>query len=85
MSKFKETVFQDVLRFALSDTLFAKIALWTTANQVECSDGKTVESKIGKINGISDSLTGTSSNIAVSQKALSTLSDKIDEALGGEY
>lgn len=73
MSIFKETIFQDVLRYAISDTLFAKIALWTTANQVEFSDGKNAEDKLGKINGITNNTTGLDTSLALSQKGARTL------------
>lgn len=69
----------------IAENLFYRIAPWTTADQVTCDDGKDVQTKIGGIDGISDSLTGNSSRIAVSQKALSDLSDKFDDALGGSY
>lgn len=57
--------------------LWERISFWKKAVDVEFNDGKTAETKMGAINGITDSLTSTSSNIVASAKAVKTLNDKI--------
>ena len=73
---------------ATANTIYV-LAPWTTADQVECNDGKTVQAKIGNIDGISDSITSNSSRIAASQKALQNLKNEIgnaiNDAIGGEF
>ncbi len=57
--------------------LWERLSIWTKAVDVEFNDGKNAETKAGAINGITDSLTSTSSNIVASAKAVKTLNDKI--------
>lgn len=57
--------------------LWQRISFWTKASDVEFDDGQTAETKVGAINGITDSLVSTSSNIAASAKALSTVNNKL--------
>lgn len=57
--------------------LWQRISFWKKASDIEFNDGTTAETKIGVINGITDSLTSTSSNIVASAKAVKTLNDKI--------
>ncbi len=57
--------------------LWERLSIWTKAVDVEFNDGKNAETKAGAINGITDSLTSTSSNIVASAKAIKTLNDKI--------
>lgn len=57
--------------------LWQRISFWTKASDVEFDDGSTAETKMGAINGITDSLASTSSNIAASAKALSQLNNKL--------
>lgn len=57
--------------------LWERLSIWTKAVDVEFNDGKTAETKVGAISGITDSLTSTSSNIVASAKAVKTLNDKI--------
>lgn len=57
--------------------LWERLSIWTKAVDVEFNDGKNAETKVGAINGITDSLTSTSSNIVASAKAVKTLNDKI--------
>lgn len=58
--------------------LWQRISFWTKASDVEFDDGSTAETKMGAINGITDSLVSTSSNIAASAKALSQLNNKLN-------
>lgn len=53
------------------------ISRWTSSQTVECDDSKTVENKIGAINGITDSLNATDSSIALSAPAGKKLDEKI--------
>lgn len=48
---------------------------WTSSNTVQMDDGNTLQTNLGAINGITDSLTATSSNIAASAAAVKTLND----------
>lgn len=59
--------------------LWQRISFWTKANDVEFDDGENAETKLSAINGITDSLTSTSSNIAASAAAVKALNDKITE------
>ena len=57
---------------------FKLISRWTNANTVECDDGKTVQSKIGGIDGISSSLTANSTTQAASTNLTHQLRQNID-------
>ena len=57
--------------------LWERLSIWKKAVDVEFNDGKNAETKVGAINGITDSLTSTSSNIVAAAKAVKTLNDKI--------
>ena len=54
---------------------------WTSSNTVQMDDGNTLQTNLGAINGITDSLTATSSNIAASAAAVKTLNDNLDNYL----
>ena len=62
-----------------TNKLWQRISFWHKASDCEFEDGKTAETKLGAINGITDSLVSTSSNIAASAKAVS----KLNGNLGG--
>ena len=64
--------------------LWQRISFWTKASDVEFDDGSTAETKMGAINGITDSLASTSSNIAASAKALNQLNNKLTSQLPGD-
>ncbi len=57
--------------------LWERLSIWTKAVDVEFNDGKNAETKAGAINGITDSLTSTASNVAASAAAVKALNDKI--------
>ena len=57
--------------------LWQKISFWTKSSDVEFDDGKNAETKVGAIDGITDSLVSTSSNIAASAKAVSTINNDL--------
>ena len=52
---------------------------WTSSNTVQMDDGNTLQTNLGAINGITDSLTATSSNIAASAAAVKTLNDSFSK------
>ena len=57
--------------------IWDKISFWNKASDTEFNDGKNAETKLGAINGITDSLNSTSSNIAASAKALNQLNGNL--------
>ena len=59
--------------------LWQRISFWTKACDVEFNDGQTAEEKLGKINGITDSLDSTSSNIALSAAAGKNLQSRLTQ------
>ena len=54
-----------------------RISFWTKSSDVEFEDGKNAETKLGAIDGITDSLEDTSSRMAASAKAVSTLNNNL--------
>lgn len=60
-----------------STKLWQRISFWTKASDVEFDNGMTVEASLGSIQGITDSVTSTSSNIAASAKAVQTLNNSL--------
>ena len=54
-----------------------RISFWTKSSDVEFEDGKNAETKLGAIDGITDSLEDTSSRLAASAKAISTLNNNL--------
>lgn len=56
-----------------------RISFWTKSSDVEFEDGKNAETKLGAIDGITDSLEDTSSRMAASAKAVSTLNNNLDQ------
>lgn len=69
--------FKKVKNYRLTKDGFKLLSRWTSSQTVECDDGKTVENKIGAINGITDSLNATDSSIALSAPAGKEMNDKI--------
>lgn len=63
----------------VANKVWLRISFWTSANDVEFDDGKTLQQKLGTINGITDSLTSTDIKSALSAKAGKVLNDKLDE------
>lgn len=57
--------------------LWQRISFWTKASDVEFNDKKTAETKVGAIDGITDSLASTSSRIAASAKSVNKLSNDL--------
>lgn len=63
-----------------SQKLWSKISFWTASSDVEFNDGKNAETKVGAIDGITDSLVSDSSNIAASAKAVSELNSNLQSS-----
>lgn len=61
-----------------TENLWQKISFWSKAGDIEFDDGKDAETKLGAIDGITDNLDNTSSRIAASAKAVSTLNDELN-------
>lgn len=66
-------------KYRKTDTGYQLQSEWTSASTVEMADGNTAETNLGAIQGITDSLTATSSNVALSAKAGSNLQGQIDD------
>ena len=62
-----------------ANKLWQRISFWTKSSDVEFDDGNDAETKLGAIDGITDSKNSTSSNIAISAKAFSELYSDLDE------
>lgn len=71
-------------RYVLTDTGYKLCSQWTSSNTVQFDDGNTAQSKLGAINGITDSFTSTSSNVALSAKSGKNLQDQIT-ALSSDF
>ena len=65
-------------KYRKTDTGYQLQSERTSASTVEMADGNTAETNLGAIQGITDSLTATSSNIALSAKAGNNLQGQID-------
>ena len=58
MAVYKDILTKNVMRMPLSSTLFAKIAPWTTSDQVECTNGENVQYNLDDLqNQINDETT----------------------------
>lgn len=66
-------------RYVLTDSGYKLCSQWTSSNTVHFDDGNTAQTKVGAINGITDSLTATSSNIALSAAAGKSLQDQVTQ------
>lgn len=65
-------------KYRKTDTGYQLQSEWTSASTVEMADGNTLETNLGDIKGITDSLTATSSNVALSAKGGNSLQGQID-------
>lgn len=66
-------------RYLLTNEGYKLCSQWTSSNTVHFDDNKTAQTKLGAIDGITDSLTATSSNVALSAKAGKSLQDQVTE------
>ncbi len=74
------TGFQKVIRHIKTTDGYKKLSQWTSSNSVEFDDGYTAQTKLGAINGITDSTTADNSNIALSAKGGLTLQQGVNTA-----
>jgi hypothetical protein len=65
----------------LQNGIWNKISFWKKASDVYDNNNKPLQTTIGAIAGITDSLTSTSSNVVASAKAIKELNDKITELI----
>ena len=63
----------------VANRAWLRISFWTKASDVEFDDGKTLQQKLGTINGITDSLASTDVKSALSAKAGKVLNDKLED------
>ena len=57
----------------VAQKVWQRVSFWTKSTDVEFNDAKTAETKVGAIDGITDSLSSNSSRIAASAKAVNQL------------
>ena len=62
-----------------------KLSFWTASTDVECADGKTVEEKIGAINGITSDSDNESENIAASIKSVNQMKRSFQDGVNSIY
>jgi hypothetical protein len=63
----------------VANKVWMRISFWTSANDVEFDDGRTLQQKLGTIDGITDSLESNDLKSALSAKAGKVLNGKINE------
>lgn len=72
----------------LTDSGYKLLSRWTSSDTVECNDGKTIEAKVGGINGIVKTLndlnTTTDSSIVPSATAVKAGLDAVNSSLAGK-
>ena len=78
--------------WSAADKLWHRISFWTHANDVEFNDGKTAQTKVGAIKGITTSTSATetgyaadATTVAALNQSLSNLSDKQNWKKIGEF
>lgn len=64
----------------VANKVWLRISFWTSANDVEFDDGKTLQQKLGAFSGLTDSLTSTDSKYALTAAAGKVLNDKLEQA-----
>ena len=62
-----------------TNKIWQRISFWTKASDVEFDNGTTLEASLGNIQGITDSVSSTSSNIAASAKAVQTINSNLQD------
>ncbi len=63
----------------LANKVWSVISFWTKASDVEFNDGKTAETKLGAITGITSDLAGESETVAASIKAVNKLNNNLSD------
>lgn len=64
----------------VANKVWLRISFWTSANDVEFDDGKTLQQKLGTFSGLTDSLASTDSKYALTAAAGKVLNDKLEQA-----
>ena len=59
------------------NNLFDTMSFWTHSKDVEFVDGKTAETKVGAINGITSDISGEADDIAASIKCVNQLNNSL--------
>lgn len=62
-------------------TGWTRFSFWTKGSDVECDDGRSVEEKVGAINGITDDITSNASDMAASIKAVKKVHDTAQNSI----
>lgn len=62
-----------------ANKIWMRISFWTSANDVEFDDGRTLQQKLGTIDGITDSLESNDLKSALAAKAGKVLNDRVNE------
>lgn len=59
------------------DKVWHRLNILTNANSVDAADGKTLQTKVGAIDGITSDVNGESERIAASIKCVNTINNKL--------
>lgn len=65
--------------WSAADKLWHRISFWTHANDVEFNDGKTAQTKVGAIKGITTSTSATETGYAADATTVAALNQSLDE------
>lgn len=63
----------------VANKVWLRISFWTSANDVEFDDGKTLQQKLGTFSGLTDSLASADSKYALTAAAGKVLNDKLEQ------
>ena len=63
------------------NNVWNKISFWHKASDCEFDDGKTAQTKVGAINGITSDLTGEAEDIAASIKCVNQLNSSLEKLI----
>ena len=61
------------------NNVWNQLSIWTHADDVEFSDGKTASTKVGALNGITSDLSGESETVAASIKCVNQLNSSLTD------
>lgn len=65
--------------------LWQRFSWWTSSNDVECDDGKTIEQKIGNIDGITSDFAVDDSSICASSILTNTIKTDLNDGIINEH
>ena len=63
----------------VANKVWLRISFWTSANDVEFDDGKTLQQKLGTFSGLTDSLASADTKYALTAAAGKVLNDKLEQ------